>query len=454
LFCVLLLGWPATSRGQLAPEDEFDAKTSVKDLAKDLFESTQARTRDLARARFEAARTQLHERYEKYRAGAQDATLDLLLESAALLAKAELGALEKPTPEKQLKPLATHWLYTLAAEQIVERKYRRGRVSRADFMQARQERLDAEIKLHRGEPKLSVPSLIASLSPDGKESLDTFDAKEAAKHAFETERTDLADLARKRRDAARASFQERMRKYQAGAQDATLDLLLKSVASLAEAELAALEKPTLADRLAPLAAHWLSAWRAEQNVEARYKLGRVSLADFMQARHARLDAEIKFRGAGGGEKLSAPFPTPSLALDEKEDFDGLDSKALAKAQFEAGQADLRDLARARRDAIRTSLWVRSEKYQGSRDATLELELELELEAARQLLEAELALHDDPAERLETFQRYWEYARQTENTMAAKYEVGRVGLADYAQARFARLDAEIRMGEARAKVNEK
>jgi hypothetical protein len=451
LFCVLLLGWPATSRGQLAPDDEFDAKTYAKELAKDLFESTQGTARDLTRARLEAARTQWAERYKRYRAGELDAKLDLLLEAAALLARAEREALEKPTPEERLKPLAAHWLYTLAAERIVEANYRAARVSLADVMQARQERLDAEIKLRDAGQQLSEPFPIAAVALDRENSFLDYEVKEAAKHTFEMGRTDLADLARKRRDAAYASFQERMRKFQAGAQDATLDLLLKSAAILAEAELAALKKPTPADRLTPLAAHWLSAWWTEQNVEARYKLGRVSTADFMQGRHARLDAEIEIRRAGGGEKLSDPFSTPDLPLDEEEDFDGPDSKALAKAQFEAGQADLRDLARERRDAIHVSLrfliWIH-------RLGEADLTLDLDLETARQLLEAELALHDDPAGRLEAFQRYWEYTKQTENTMAAKYEVGRVGLADYAQARFARLDAEIRMGEARAKVTEK
>jgi hypothetical protein len=158
LFGVLLLGVPAAGRAQLAvPQDEFDSKNSVKELAKDLFESTQATTRDLAQARLEAARTQLRERYEKYRYGQLDGTLDLLLESAAFLAKAELGALEKPTPEERLKPLVAHWLHTLSAEQIVEAKYRIGGVSRANLMQARYDRLDAEIKLREAGQKLSEP---------------------------------------------------------------------------------------------------------------------------------------------------------------------------------------------------------------------------------------------------------------------------------------------------------
>jgi hypothetical protein len=292
--------------------------------------------------------------------------------------------------------------------------------------------------------------LTVSLPLDGEDLYLEVDAKEAAKRAFEIGRIDLHDLARQQRDVARIQFQVRYENYRAGAQDATLDLLLKSAAILAEAELAPLEKPTLAERLAPLAAHWLSTLSAEQIVEGMYRRGRVSPADLMQARYQRLDAEIKLRDAGAGRKLSDPFLTPSLPFGLEEPFSGSDAPELARSAFEAGHADLRELARARRDAIRTSLQVRSGKYRVSRDGTLDLDLE----AARQLLEAELAVHDDPAERLETFQRYWEYTRRTENTMYAKYRVGRVGLADYAQARYARLDAEIRMREAREKVKEK
>jgi hypothetical protein len=451
LFGVLLLGLPATGRAQLyLPEDEIDWESSHKEFAKALFESTQATTRELAQARIKAVQTQMRVRYEKYHRGAQDATLDLLLEAAAFLADAELAALEKPTVEERRAHLAAYWLYTLFAEQTVERMYRKGRVSIADFMQARHVHLNAEIKLRETGP-LSDPFPITSLPLDLENALDDFEGKEAAKRAFEMGQTDLRNLARRRREAARIQFQERFRKYRAGAQDATLDLLLQSAAFLVEAELSALEKPTPDDRLASRAADWRFAQEADKIVEAKYKVGRVSLADFMQARHARLEAEIQLRRANGGQKLPAPVPMTAVPLDGEEDFDGLYSKASAKAQFEAGQTDLRDLARRRRDAMRTSLQVRYEKYRaGAQDATLDLLLE----AARQMLDAELADYDDPVERLEAVQRYWELTREAEKIVAAKYRVGRVSLADYAQAQRQRLDAEIRMQEARAKVKEK
>jgi hypothetical protein len=453
LFGVLLLGLPATGRAQLSlPEDEFDSELSQKEFAKALFESTQGTTRDLARARVEAVQTQMRVRYEKYRAGAQDATLDLQLEAAAFLVEAELSALEKPTPDDRLAPRAAYWLFAREADKIVEAKYKVGRVSTADFAKARHAHLDAEFKIRRavGEQKLLAPFPPTAIT-DVEELFPAPQIQELAKAQFEAGQIDLRDLARRRREAARLQFQERYRKYQGGAQDATLDLLLKAAAVLVEAELDALEKPTPADRLAPRAAYWLFAREADKIVEAKYKLGRVSLADFMQARHARLDAEIQLRRANGGQKLPAPVPTTAVALDGEEDFDGLYSKASAKAQFQAGQADLRDLARRRRDAIRSSLRVRYEKYlAGAQDATLDLLLE----AARQMLDTELADHDDPAERLEAVQQYWEVTREAEKIAGAKYRGRRVSLADYAQAQSQRLDAEIRMQEARAKVKEK
>src|SRR5262249_37668720 len=132
-------------------------------------------------------------------------------------------------------------------------------------------------------------------------------------------------------------------------------LLLESAAILAEAELGALEKPAPADRLVPLAGHWLFALSAEQIVEGKYRLGRVSLADFMQARQARLDTEIKLRRAAAGRKLPDPFLIPPIPLDWEDPLLGPDAKEGAKSAFKAVQADLHDLALARAEAARTQL---------------------------------------------------------------------------------------------------
>ena len=60
----------------------------------------------------------------------------------------------------------------------------------------------------------------------------------------------------------------------------------------------------------------------------------------------------------------------------------------------------------------------------------------------------------PAERVAAHESYWELTRIVEDIVAQKYELGRVSLADLAQARYDRLDAEIRLAEAQAKRKSK
>jgi hypothetical protein len=124
------------------------------------------------------------------------------------------------------------------------------------------------------------------------------------------------------------------------------------------------------------------------------------------------------------------------------------TKEIAKRQFEASRTTVHDLALARRETARACQQDRLERHRaGAPDVTLDLRLE----ASRRLLEAELAVLDDPAERLAAHERYWELTRIAEDTVRALYEIGRVGLADFMQTRYDRLDAELRLAEARAKL---
>jgi hypothetical protein len=462
LFCALL-GLPTTGRAQPSLPDEIffsPDSTVVKELARAAFEDSQATPRDLARGRVEAARIELLERYrilEHYRNSTFEPVLESyshlpVLESYAQLAEAEFAALEKPTPADRLAVLATRWLFALSAELSVEGRYRFGHVPLADLMQARQTRLDAEIKLRAAgaRQKLSDSFPSVALSFAVEEALFGPGAKEVAQSAFAAGRADLRDLAVARRDAARTSFQVQMVKYLAGAPDATFDLLLESSAQLAEAELDPVGEPTPTDRLAALAARWEHALSAEQIVGAKYRVDRVSLADLMQARSVRLGAEIKLRGAG--QKLSDPFLVPTLPPRMLEDpfYDSIVTE-VARSAFAAGRADLRALAVERRDVARSGYRERMEKYRaGTQGGTLDLRLE----AARQLLEAELAVRDDPAERLAAIERYWGQMSMAEDIVRRQYEVGRVSLAEYTRTRYNRLGAEMRMRAAEEKMNKK
>jgi RNA polymerase sigma factor (sigma-70 family) len=101
----------------------------------------------LLKERRDWAEEEMKVRYEKYRAGAQDATLDLLIDSSRHLLKAELELSTKKAD--RLVAHERHVQLMKQAAQIVKAKYDLARVSKADYAQAEYERLDAEIALER-----------------------------------------------------------------------------------------------------------------------------------------------------------------------------------------------------------------------------------------------------------------------------------------------------------------
>ncbi|HEY7423803.1 MAG TPA: sigma-70 family RNA polymerase sigma factor [Gemmataceae bacterium] len=86
-------------------------------------------------------------RYQKYRAGAQDATLDQTIASYKRLLKAELELSVKKAD--RLVACERHVRLMKQLGGIAEAKYKVGRIFQADYTQAEYERLDAEIALER-----------------------------------------------------------------------------------------------------------------------------------------------------------------------------------------------------------------------------------------------------------------------------------------------------------------
>ena len=103
--------------------------------------------RKLLKERRDMAELEVKVRYDKYRAGAQDATLDLILEGSKRLLKAELELSEKKADRLAAREQFVKLTKEIA--EIVKAKYNVGRVSQADLAQAEYERLDAEIALER-----------------------------------------------------------------------------------------------------------------------------------------------------------------------------------------------------------------------------------------------------------------------------------------------------------------
>jgi hypothetical protein len=464
-----LLGLPNTAAAQaVGPSEDTPPAIAAREQAKVAFVRDQASTRDLARARLDAARTELQVRSEMYRAGSHGVTLELLVETAERVLRAALELSENQAERRAA--LEGYCSLLRFAERITAAKYSVGRIYLATYESIRGIRLQGEMRLSESGARAEEPILppeeewwISRPAPlafglgrfASMPDLDEERAEETAhaREKFAAVSTPRRELARMRRDSARTELREGEEYYRAGDPGYTLDLLVKSSAKLLDAEFALSDQP--ADRLAALSRHWLYVWAVEQITETASRAGRVTLGEVMEVRRDRLGVEVKLAEARAGQGLSGPVPmAPVLLVPEgsAENFAPclvvplLITREMAKSQFEAGRAAARDLALARRDAARVCQQEQWENYQTGASGAPVL-----FQASRKLLEAELAVLDDPAERVAARERYWEQTRIVEDVQRAKYEVGRVSLADVMQISYERLDAEIRLAEARAKL---
>jgi hypothetical protein len=298
---------------------------------------------------------------------------------------------------------------------------------------------------------LPTPALAQPAIP--VEEFDPSLTKEIAKARFEADQATLDDLARSRRDAIATCFQIRYQLYRAGANEPgtgtpfTLNLVLESAAELMETELALSDKP--ADRLAIRANHWLSAWETERITTRQWRAAKVSTSALMQARSARLATEIKLLETLDAKERSSLFLILPVFLDGGENYSAEGVKEWARAQFEASQTRTRDLAKARRDALRGCSQERYELYRtGANEPGTGTAITLNLiwKSYAEFMEAETALSDKPDAKLAVRANQWFFAWLTQCLTEAQFQVGKVSRTTLGQARSARLTEEIKLLE--------
>ena len=107
-------------------------------------------------------------------------------------------------------------------------------------------------------------------------------------------------------------------------------------------------------------------------------------------------------------------------------------------------AKLADLAHAKLVAAREEFVGRRQEFMAGRGT-----LDFLQGAALRVLEAELALENEPAGQVAAHERYWKVTREVEDVSQARYQAGRIPITDLAQARYYRLDAEYQLVKARA-----
>src|SRR5262249_44061740 len=118
-------------------------------------------------------------------------------------------------------------------------------------------------------------------------------------------------------------------------------------------------------------------------------------------------------------------------------------RRIARAKYAAVHADPRQLARAKLAAATEESDARWKEFLAGRGIQ-----DILLAAFERRVEAELALTDNAPDRLAAQERHWRQLLQVEEVSRDRYEAQLIPIQDYMQARHARLDAQIRLAQAR------
>lgn len=466
---LLLLAGP----GARAPADEETSWTALAGLdsvrlARAKFRAARPNLGELAKARLAAARVEDGARWRGFLAGRE--TLDITLGAAERRLHAELALAVNDTD--RIAACERYLVRVRNLDDVNRLKYAAGRVAMQDAAQARCARLGAEIRLalvRRGDgPARSLPGGLASLWDSDLNGewnyrdvaggtagtvvniLDpnavTF--RQARAHA-KIDRVGVRALAEARLKMAETAEAERLKAFLAGRE--TLVLFTDSSLLRLECKLALIGPD--GDAVAAHELHWRHAKYAADVNWLGYKAGRVAPQDHLQAVFHRLEAELWLVQARArrGQVAAPGVPRGSRTAHEvawlqhlQEDAGPRLSRDANAALFATTSARVGPLARARYEAARNELNERVKGFLAGRET-----LDAIVVCRHRLSRAELALCNTPGERVAVYERQWEQAWFAEEVHQLKYNSGRVAIQDYAQSQYERLDAEIRLAQARA-----
>jgi hypothetical protein len=250
-------------------------------FAKDLFEATQARRRDLALARQEAAQTSVEAEFQLYRLGAK--ALPMSLEASQSLLQADL-ALAETEPDRR-SALTQHWARVRSLEAETQLRYSEGSASDLRLLEAGYARLEAELSLLRDATRReSLPGLVRVKEGEVSQGF----VKTLAKGLFDAAQASPRGLAQAKPVIAAEAYRAASQLWRLGV--ITISHVTDWSRRLLESELAATPAP--ADQEAAWQRHVQRMLQVEEESKARYESGRSSSADVFLALYGRLDAEI------------------------------------------------------------------------------------------------------------------------------------------------------------------
>jgi hypothetical protein len=258
-------------------------------LAKAKAKASQTDVRELAQERLKVAELAFGGRIRAFLAGFASQTHSL--EAARRWLQADLAVRDEVADRLAAHERYWELVYLIDANNLT--RYEAGRIPIQDRQHSLYFRLEAELWLLEALKGLGKPlglsqrplSLVAEGEPINLRAIAR--AKYAAVHA------DPRQLVRAKLAAATEESEGRWQEFLAGR--GTQDILLGALERRLESELALTVNPP--DRLAAHEKHWRQLQLVEAVDQARYEAARIPIQDYMQARHARLDAQIRIARA-------------------------------------------------------------------------------------------------------------------------------------------------------------
>jgi RNA polymerase sigma factor (sigma-70 family) len=128
---------------------------------------------------------------------------------------------------------------------------------------------------------------------------------------------------------------------------------------------------------------------------------------------------------------------PAKDKDEWEQQFGDELRQIRAELAKAPKRQLKELLQARRDAAQQQALARMDEFQAGRGT-----LDICLEANRLLLKAELELSEKKEDRIKAHERYLERIAWMFEVNTARFNDGKISIADHSQTMYFRLEAEI------------
>jgi RNA polymerase sigma factor (sigma-70 family) len=169
--------------------------------------------------------------------------------------------------------------------------------------------------------------------------------------------------------------------------------------------------------------------------------GGVATRQYLAAHQPKIANPDQPKAAFGLDRLLEPtdgLPMPDVAMLSEEQ---INSRLSASKESEKIKA----LLRQRYDAARTQAESRLQEFNAGKGT-----LDFLIESLSQLCDAERELSDKKADQIAAMEKQVQVLTEVEKVNQARFDARRIPLMDMAQARFNRLDAEIRLERAKAK----